>query len=188
MLPLKTLPWKPLRNFGGLLNKSWLFSLFVVVQSVSHVWLFVTPMDCTCQVSLSFTVSQSLVKLMSIDSVMPSDHLILCHPLLLLLSIFPNIRVFSSESAFCIRWPKYWSFSLDISPSNECSGLISFKIDCFYLLAVQGTLKSLLQDHDSKASILWPSAFFWSNSHMTSGKTIALTIMDPCWQSDASAF
>ena len=188
MLPLKTLPWKPLRNFGGLLNKSWLFSLFVVVQSVSHVWLFVTPMDCTCQVSLSFTVSQSLVKLMSIDSVMPSDHLILCHPLLLLLSIFPNIRVFSSESAFCIRWPKYWSFSLDISPSNECSGLFSFKIDCFYLFAVQGTLKSLLQDHDSKASILWPSAFFWSNSHMTSGKTIALTIMDPCWQSDASAF
>jgi len=116
---------------------------------------------------------------MSIESVMPSNHLILCHPLLLLPSIFPSIRVFSSESAVHIRWPKYWSFSLNISPSNEHSGLISFRMDWFDLLAVQGTLKSLLQHHSLKASILWHSAFFTvqlSHLYMTTGKTIALTI------------
>ena len=130
-----------------------------------------------CQAYLSFTISQSLLKLMSIESVMLSDHLILCQSLLLLLSIFPSIRVFSSESVLCIRWPKYWSFS--ISSSNECSGLISFRIDWFDLLAVQGTLKSLLQHNSSKASILWHSAFCMiqlSHLYMTTGKTIALTI------------
>ena len=112
------------------------------------------------QDSLSITNSQSLLKLMSIDSVMPSNHLILCHPLLLLPSVFPSIRVFSSESVLPIRWPKYWSFSFSISPSNEYSGLISFKLDWLDLLAVQGTLKSLLQHHSSKASILQRSSFF----------------------------
>ena len=132
----------------------------------------------------------SLPKLMSIESVMPSNHLILCHPLLLLPSIFPNIRVFSNQSALCIRWPKYWSFSFNISPSNEYSGLISFKMDWLDLLAVQGTRKSLLQ-HSSKASILWPSAFFivqLSYPYMITGKTIALTRWDFCWQSIVSAF
>ena len=131
-------------------------------------------MDCR-QASLSITNSQSLFKLMSIQSVMPSNHLILCH-LLLLPSIFPSIRVFSNELVLCIRWPKYWSFS--ISPSNEYSGLISFKIDWFDLLALQGTLKNLLQHHSSKASILRCSAFFMvqlSHPYMTMGKTIALT-------------
>ena len=135
------------------------------------------PWTAACQASLSFTVSQSLPKLMSIESVMPSNHLILCR-LLLLPSIFPSIRGFSSESALHIRWPKYSSFSFSISPSNEYSGLISFKIDWFDLLVVQGTLKSLLQHHSSKASILWCSAFFMvqlSHPYMTTGKTIALT-------------
>ena len=112
------------------------------------------------QVSLCFTISQSLLKLMSIGSVMPSNHLVLCHPVLLLPSIFPSIRVFSNESVLPIRWPKYWNFSSSISPSNEYSGLISFRIDCFDLLAVPGTLKSLLQHHSSKASILQHSVFF----------------------------
>ena len=119
-----------------------------------------------------------LIKLMSTESMMPSNHLILCHPLLLLPSIFPSIRVFSNESVLCIRWPKYWSFSFSISPSNECSGLISFRTDWFLLLAVQGTLKSLLQHHTSKASILQCSAFFivqLLHPSMTTGKTIALT-------------
>ena len=123
--------------------------------------------------------SQSLFKLMSIESVMPSNHLILCHPILLLPSIFPSTRVFSNESALCIRWPKYWSFSFSISPSNECSRLISFRIDWFDLLAGQGTPKSLLQHHSSKASILLHSALFmvqFSHPYMTTGKTIALTI------------
>ena len=131
---------------------------FSSVQSLSRVWLFATLW--THQASLSITNSQRLLKLMSIESVMPSKHLILCHPLLLLPSIFPNIRVFSNESALHIKWPKYWSFSFSISPSNEYSGLISFRIDWFDLLAVPGTLKSLLQHHSSKASILWHSAFF----------------------------
>ena len=146
------------------------------VQSLSHVRLSATPWTAARQPSLSFTISRSLLKLMSIESVMPSNHLILCCPLLLP-SIFPSIKVFSSESDFCIRWPKYWSFSFSISPSFEYSGLISFRIDWFDLLAVQGTLKSLLQHHSSKASILQCSAFFMvqlSHSYMTTGKT-ALT-------------
>ena len=130
------------------------------------------------QASLSITSSQSLLKLMSIESVMPSNHLILCHPLLLSPSVFPSIRVFSNESVLCIRWPKYWSFSFSISPSNEYSGLISFRMGWFDLLAFQGTLKSLLQHHSSKASILWHSAFFivqLSHPYMTTGKNIALS-------------
>ena len=130
------------------------------VQLLSRVWLFVTPWTAECQASLSITNSHSSPKLMSIESVMPSNHLILCRPLLLLPSIFPNIKVFSNESALHIRWPKYWSFSFSISPSNEHSGLISFRMDWLDLLAVQGTLKSLLQHYSSKASILRPSAFF----------------------------
>ena len=148
------------------------------VQSFSRVRLFATPWTAAYQASLSITNSQSLPKLMSIESVMPSNHLILCHPFLLLPSIFPNIRVFSNESALCIRWPKYWSFSFNISPSNEHPGLISFRMDWLDLLAVQGTLKSLLQHHSSKASILLRSAFFivqLSPPYMTTGKTIALT-------------
>ena len=134
---------------------------------------------CWCSVAfLSFTNSWSLLKLRSLESVMPSNHLILCHPLLLPPSIFPNIRVFSNELTLCIRWPNYWSFSFSISPSNEYSRLLSFKVDWLDLLAVQGTLKSLLQQHSSKASILWCSAFFMvqlSHPYMTTGKTIALT-------------
>ena len=138
----------------------------------------VTPWTVAHQASLSITNSRSLLKLMSIKLVMPSSHLILCHPLLLLPPIPPSIRVFSNESAFCIRWPKYLSFSFNISPSNEYSGLIFFRIDWFNLLAVQGTLKSLLHHHSSKASVLWCSAFFivqLSHPYMTTGKTIALT-------------
>ena len=130
------------------------------VQSLSHVQLFETPWTAAHQVSLSIANSWSLLKLMVIKLVMPSNHLILCHLLLLLLSIFPSIRVFSNESVLRIRWPNYWSFSFSISPSNECSGLISYRTDWLDLLAVQGTLKSLLQHHSSKASILWCSAFF----------------------------
>ena len=151
---------------------------FSSVQSLSHVWLFVAPWTAVCQASLSITNSQSLLKLMSTELVMPSNHLILCHPLLFLASISPSIRVFSNKSVLCIRWPKYWSFSFSISPSNEYSGLISFRIDLLDLLAVQGTLKSLLQHHSSKASILWFSAFFivqLSHPYRTTGKTTALT-------------
>ena len=133
---------------------------------LNHTHLFVTPWTAACQASLSITISRSLPKLTSIESVMPSSHLILCHPLLLLPSIFPSSRVFSSELALCIRWPKYWSFSFSISPFNEYSGLISFKIDWFDLLAVQGTLKSLLQHHSSKALIIWCSTFFTVHSHI----------------------
>ena len=137
-----------------------------------------TPWTAANQASLCFTVSQSLLKLMSIESVMPSNHLIFCRPLLLLPSIFTSTRVFSNESVLHIRWPKYWSFGSSISPSNEYSGLISFRINWFDLLAVQRSLKSLLQYHSSKASILWLSAFFMvhlSHPYMTTGKTIALT-------------
>ena len=136
------------------------------------------PMDCSTPGFPVLHYVQSLLKLMSIESMMPSNHLILCHPLLLLPSIFPSIRVFSNESALCIRWPNYWSFIFSISPSNEYSGLISFRIDWFDLLSVQGTLKSLLQHHTSKASIFWCSAFFMvqlSHLYMTTGKTVALT-------------
>ena len=130
------------------------------VQLLSHVRLFVTPWIAAHQVSLSITNSQSLLKLISIESVMPSNHLLLCCPLLLLPLIFPNMRVFSNESALYDRWPKYWSFSFNISPSNEYSGLISFRMDWLDLLAIQGTLKSLLQHHNSKTAILLCSAFF----------------------------
>ena len=148
------------------------------VQSFSHVWLFVIPWIAARQASLSITSSWSPLKPMSIVSVMPSNHFILCHPLLLLPSIFPSIRVFSSESALCIRWPKYWSFSFSISPSNEHLGLVSFRMDWLDLLAVQAALKSLLQHHSSKASILRCSAFLivqLSHPYMTTGKTVALT-------------
>ena len=147
------------------------------VQLLSHVQLFETPWTAAHQASLSIINSQSLLKLMSIKLVMTSNHLILYHPLLLLPSIFPSIRVFSNESILCIRWPKYWSFS--ISPSNEYSGLISFTMDWLDLLAVQEILKNLLQHRSSKASILWWSAFFMvllSHPYMTTGKTKALTI------------
>ena len=130
---------------------------FVVVQSLSCVRLFATPWTAACQASLSFTISWSLLKLKTLEPVIPSNHLILCCPLLLLPPILPSIRVFSNEMALCIRWPKHWSFS--INPSNGYSGLLSFRIDCSDLLAVQGTLKSLLQHHSSKASILWGSPF-----------------------------
>ena len=133
---------------------------FSSVQSLSCVRIFATPWTAACQASLSITNSRSLPKLMSIESVIPSNHLILYHPLLLLPSIFLNIRVFSNESALCIRWPKYWSFSFNISPSSEHPGLISFRTDWLDLLTVQGTLKSLLQHHSSKASIFRRSAFF----------------------------
>ena len=148
------------------------------VHLLSCVWLFVTPWTAACQASLSITKSWSPHKPMSIVSVMPSNHLILCHPVFLLPSIFPSIRVFSNESALCIRWPKYWSFSFNISPSIEHSGLISFRMDWLDLLAVQGTLKSLLQHHSSKASVLWSLSFFMvqiSHPYITTGKMIALT-------------
>ena len=136
------------------------------------------PWTAVRQATLSITNSRSLLKLMSIESMMPSNHLMLCHPLLFLPSIFSSIRVFSNESVLPIRWPKYWSFNFSISPSNEYSGLISLSIDWFDLIAVQGSLKSLLQHHSSKASILQRSAFFTvqlSHPHVTTGKTIALT-------------
>ena len=155
------------------------YSLVSSVQSLSRVWLFVTPWAAALQASLSITNSWSLLKLTSIESVMPSNHLILCPPLVLLPSIFPSIRIFFNESVLCIRWPKYWNFS--ISPSNEYSGLISFRMDWLDLLADQETLKGLLQHHSSKASILWLSAFFiflsfqFSHPNVTTGKTIVLT-------------
>ena len=148
------------------------------VQTLSHVQLFATPWTAARQASLSITNSQSLLKLVSMESVMPSTHLMLCRPLLLLPSIFPSIRVFSNESVLRIRWPKYWNFSFNISPSNEYSGLISFRMDWLDLFAVQRTLKSLLQHYTSQASILWCSAFFmvqFSHPCMTTGRTIALT-------------
>ena len=157
----------PCSEYSGLIS-------FQSVQLLIHVRLFATPWTAT----LSITNSWSLLKFMSIEAVMPSNHLILCHPLLLLPSVFPNIRVFSSESVLHIRWPKYWSFSFNISPSSEYSGLISFRVDWLDLLAVQGTLKSLLQHHSSRASIPCCSAFFivqLSHPYMTTGKTVALT-------------
>ena len=149
------------------------------VQSLSRIQLFLTPWTTAHQASLSIINSRSLLKLMSIKSVMPSNHLILCRPLLLPPSIFPSIRAFSSESVHCIRRQKYWSFRFSISPSNEYSGLISFRMDLLDLLEVQGTLNSLLQHHSANASILWCSAFFivqLSHPYVTTGKTIALTI------------
>ena len=152
--------------------------IFSSVQSLSYVQLFATPWTAELQASLSITNSWSLLKLMSIESVMPSNHLVLCYPLFLLPSVFPSTRVFSNESVFRIRWPKYWNFRFSISPSNEYSGLIPFRIDWLDLLAVQWTLKSLLQHHSSKASIFQHSAFFTvqlSHPYMTTGKIIALT-------------
>ena len=152
------------------------------VQLLSRVRRFATPWTTAHQASLSITNSRSLLKLMSIASVMPSNQIILCRPLLLLPSIFPSLRVFSNESVLHIRWPKYWSFSFSISPSNEYSGLISFRMDWLDPLAVQGTLKSLLQHHSLKTLILWFSAFFidqLSHPYMTTGKAIALTRVLP---------
>ena len=149
-----------------------------------------TPWTAAHQASLSFTISWSLLKLMSIESVMPSNDLILCHPLLLT-SIFPSVRVFSNESALHIKWPKCWSFSFSVNPSNEYLGLISFRIDEFDVLAVQRTLESLLQHHSSKASILWQSAFFMvqlSHLYMTSRKNHSIDYTDLCQQSEISAF
>ena len=156
----------------------WWVYQFSSVQSLSHVQLFLTPWIIARQTSLAITNSRSSLKLMSIESVMLSSHLILSRPLLLLPSIPPSIRVFSNESALHMRWPKYWSFSFSIIPSKEIPGMISFRMDWLDLLAVQGTLKSLLQHHSSKASILRHSAFFTlqlSHPYMTTGKTIALT-------------
>ena len=161
------------------------------VQSLSRVWLFATPWTAASQASLSITNCRSLCKPTSIRSVIPSNHLIFCHPLLLPPSIFPSIRVFSKEPALRIRWPKYWSFSFNISPSNEYSELISFRMDWLDLLAVQETLKCFLQNHSSKASIIRHSAFFMvqlSHPYMTIGKTIALTRQIFFWQSNVSAF
>ena len=151
---------------------------FSSVQSLSHVWLFATPWIAAHQASLSITNSRSSPKFMSIESVMPSSHLIFCRPLCFLPPIPPSIRVFSNESTLHMRWPKYWTFSFSISPSKEHPGLISFRMDWLDLLAVQGTLKNLLQHHNSNASILRRSAFFTvqlSHPYMTTGKTIALT-------------
>ena len=151
----------------------------VVFQSPSHIQLFANPWTVKHQAPLSFTITHSLLKYKPIESMMPSNHFILCCPLLLLCSIFPSINVFSNESALCIRWPKYWSFCFSISPSNEYLGLVSFRIDWFDLLTVQGSLKSFLQHHSLKASILQHSVFLMvqlSYLYMTTGKTIALTI------------
>ena len=163
-------------------HRNWMSNAFlvgiVVVYSLNRAQLFATPWTAAHQASLSFTISKSLLNFMSIQSLMPSNHLILCHPLLLPPSIFPSIRVFSNESALLIRWPKYWSFSFRISSSNEYSWLISFRIDWFDLLEVQATLKNLLLHHCSKAPVLWCSAFImvqFSHPYMTVGKTIALT-------------
>ena len=157
-----------------IISVSWIISS---VQSLSHVRLFATPQASACQASLSIINSQNLLKLMSIASVMPSNHLIPCCPLLLPSPIFPSIRVFSDESVLHVRWPKYWGFSFSISPSNVHAELISFRMNRLHLLVVQGTLKSLLQHYSSKASLLCHSAFFivqLSHPHMTTGTTIAL--------------
>ena len=163
---------------------------FSSVQLLSPIRFFATPQTAALQASLSITNSWNLLKHMSFESVVPSNHLILCHPLLLLPSVFPNISVFSNESALHIRWPKYWSFSFSIGPSNEYSGLISFRIDCLDLLVVPRTLKSHLQHHSSKASVFWYSAFFMvqlSHPYTTTGKTIALST-DLCQRSNVPAF
>jgi len=164
---------------------------FSSVQSLSCVQLFVTPWTAAHQASLSITKSWDLLKPMFIELLMPSNHFILCCPLVLPPSVFPSITVFSNESVLHIRWPNYWSFSFSISPSNEYSGLISSRIDWFNLLAVQGTLKSLLQHHSSKASILWHSAFFivqLSHPYMTTGKKHSFDYTNLCRQSNVSAF
>ena len=171
-----------------MLFNHWLFQFSLVAELCPTL---VTPWTWAHRASLSITNSQSLFKLMSMESVMPSNYLILCCPLLLLPSIPPSIRVFSNESVLLIRWPKYWSFSISISASNEHSGLISFRTDWFDLLAVQGTLKSLFQHHSLWASIPWHSAFFvvqLSHAYMTTGKKHSFDYLDLCWQSDVFAF
>ena len=162
-------------GWGGKLKREGIYVFVSSVQLLSRVWLFATLWTAARQASLSITNSRSPPKPTSIELVMPSNHLILCCPFLLLPSIFPSIRVFSNESALCIRWPKYWSFTFNISPSNKQPGLISFRMDWLDVLAVQGTLKSLLQHHSSKASILWCSAFFmiqFSYLYQTTEKTV----------------
>ena len=181
MLKVKdgAMTWEQIIDSGSpILSHIVVFVQFSSVQSLNRVRLFVTPWTAARQASPPTTNPWSSLRLMSIESVMPSNHLIFCHPLLLLPSIFPSIRVFSNESVLHIRWPKYWSFSFNISPSNEHSGLISFRMDWLDLLAVQGTLKSLLQHHSSRASIFQHSAFYidqLSHPYMTTGKTITLT-------------
>ena len=178
--------WQPTVHGSQRIGHKWTVNTQSVqsVQLLSHVWGFETPRTAAHQASLSITNSQSLLKVMSIESVMPSNHQILCRPLLLLPSIFPSIRVSSNESVLWIRWPKYWSFSFSISPSNGYSGLISFRIDWFDL-AVQGTLKSLLWHHSSKASILWCSAFFMvqlSYPYMKEVKVLATQSCPTLWK------
>ena len=172
---LERYTWQPLISFLSL----WICLLSVQFSSIARrVRLIATPKNAAHQASLSITDSRSLLKLMSIQSVIPSNYLILCHPLLLLPSIFPSIRVFSNELVLRIRWPKYWSFSFNVSPSNEHSGLIFFRMYWLDLLVVRGTRKSLLQHHSSKASFFWCLAFFivqLSHPYMTTGKTVALT-------------
>ena len=166
-------------------------SIIVAVHFLSHVGFFAVPWTVACQASLSFTISWSLLKLMSIEWVTPSNHLILCCPILLLPSIFPSVRIFPNESALHIRWPEYWCFSFSLSPSSEYSEFISFRIDWLNLLAVQGILNGLFQHHNSKASILWHSAFFMiqlSHPNMTTGKNHNFDYMNHCQQSDVSAF
>ena len=186
--PPHALVWSSLERVGDSLDKQDL-NVVSSVQSLSHVWLLVTPWTAVCQASLSFTNSWSLLKLRSFESMMPSNHLILCHPLLFLPSVFPSIRVFSTNSALGISWPKYWSFSFNIIPSNEYSELISLRIDWFDLLVVQGTLKSLLQHHHLKASIIRHSAFFMvQRSHSYYWKNHSLDWTELCRKSDVSAF
>ena len=177
-----------IKPFRQILMK-WKLVVFCCCSVAQLCRLILTPWTAARQASLSFTISWSLLKVMSIESVVSSNHIILCHPLLFLPSIFPSIRVFSNESALRIRWPKYWSFSFSISPSSEYSGLTSFRKDWFDLLAVQGTLKSLFQHHSSKVSLLWHSAFFMVQ--LTSvhdyWKNHSFDYMDFCWQSNVSA-
>ena len=176
--------WDKLDKLSQVLNQALSYSC---LESCLTLY---DPMNCSTQASLSFTLSLSLLKFMSIDLILPSNHPILCQPLLLLPSIFPNIRVFSNELSLCIRWPEYWSFSFSISPSNEYSGLIYLRIDWFDLLAVQETLTSHLKHHSSKASILWHSAFFMVqllHLYMTIGKNYSFDYMELCQQNDIAA-
>ena len=180
------LPWR--FRYKHFLYHPEVCKLYVAVQSLSHVRFSATPWTAACQASLSFTISHSLLKLMFIELVMTSNYLVLCHPLLLLPSIFPRIWIFSNESALHIKWPKYWSFSFSISPSNEYSGLISFRTDWLDLLAVPGTLKSPLQHQNSKASILWHSAFFMVQLSYLYWKNDSFDYMDLCRQNNVSLF
>ena len=173
------------------INKIWYIHQFSSVQSLSLIWLFETPWVAARQAALCITNSQSLLNLMSIESVIPSNRLILCCPLLILPSIFPSVTVFSNVSGLCIRWPEYWSFSFSISSFNEYSGLISFRIDWLDLLVVQGTLKSLLQHHSSKASFVQCSAFFYGPTLIflhDYWKNHSFDDMDLCWQSNDPTF